>query len=266
MSKKLMSIWALCTMMFAPMIADAVSRAESTNKVKEQLTQLASMNASGAGFVTKQGKGRFAIISTQDIIGNEIICHIATSLGGQLKFPIETISLNEKFQIANVLKLMNDTDSTVAILLVADEILPMSLVAIEEHWALINVSKVADNATKDAAKEFRLHKEISRVTKALFSAVNPNKGAVAATTGRELELITSDPIDANSLVTIARGLPSYGLVAPRTVPYHRAIHEGWAPAPTNEAQRVIWERAKAEQSEKPSNPIRILPGQKPQGK
>ena len=57
-----------------------------------------------------------------------------------------------------------------------------------------------------------------------------------------------------------------GIIPGKRAVYQKACEEGWAPAPTNDVQRAIWEKVKAEQSEKPSNPIRILPGQKPSGK
>ena len=56
-----------------------------------------------------------------------------------------------------------------------------------------------------------------------------------------------------------------GFAPYRRTTYKRACKEGWAPAPTNDFQRAVWEKIKAEQGEKPTNPIRILPGQKPQG-
>ena len=43
----------------------------------------------------------------------------------------------------------------------------------------------------------------------------------------------------------------------RMVTYKRACEEGWAPAPTNDIQKAIWERAKADKERGPSNPIEI---------
>jgi hypothetical protein len=37
----------------------------------------------------------------------------------------------------------------------------------------------------------------------------------------------------------------------------KACQEGWAPAPTNDVQKAIWEKVKAEKSEKPSKPIKV---------
>ena len=47
----------------------------------------------------------------------------------------------------------------------------------------------------------------------------------------------------------------FGMKRARYVPYEVACYEGWAPAPTNEAQRVIWKEVHA----LPSSPISIAP-------
>lgn len=41
-----------------------------------------------------------------------------------------------------------------------------------------------------------------------------------------------------------------GMQSPRKVPYKLAVKEGWAPAPTNDIQKAIWEKAKAEKEAK----------------
>ena len=43
----------------------------------------------------------------------------------------------------------------------------------------------------------------------------------------------------------------------RRTTYKRACKEGWAPAPTNDVQKAIWEKIKAEKDQKPSNPIKV---------
>ena len=43
----------------------------------------------------------------------------------------------------------------------------------------------------------------------------------------------------------------------RVVTYKKACIEGWAPAPTNDAQRVFYEQAKADKERGPTNPIEI---------
>ena len=55
-------------------------------------------------------------------------------------------------------------------------------------------------------------------------------------------------------------------VAPRFVTYRQACIEGWAAKPTNDVQRTVWKAVLDERRRGPTNPIRILPGQKPRRK
>ena len=55
-------------------------------------------------------------------------------------------------------------------------------------------------------------------------------------------------------------------VAPRFVTYRQACIEGWAAKPTNDVQRTVWKSVLDERRRGPTNPIRILPGQKPRRK
>lgn len=54
--------------------------------------------------------------------------------------------------------------------------------------------------------------------------------------------------------------------AVRVVTYRQACIEGWAAKPTNDVQRTVWKSVIDERRKGPTNPIRILPGQKPRRK
>lgn len=54
--------------------------------------------------------------------------------------------------------------------------------------------------------------------------------------------------------------------AVRVVTYRQACIEGWAAKPTNDVQRAVWKSVLDERRKGPTNPIRILPGQKPRRK
>lgn len=56
------------------------------------------------------------------------------------------------------------------------------------------------------------------------------------------------------------------VAAVRFVTYRQACIEGWAAKPTNGVQRAVWKAVLDERRRGPTNPIRILPGQKPRRK
>ena len=61
---------------------------------------------------------------------------------------------------------------------------------------------------------------------------------------------------------MARNLNALGFKPRRRLTYRRACQEGWAPAPTNEFQKAVWEQVKADKERGPANPITIPPPNK----
>lgn len=229
------------------------SRAASTEDVKAQLSRLAANGASRAGFVTRPAQGRFAIVLTRDMIPTSIVESAAGKIARQFNHPVECLIDDVDGRIDSVRMKMKDGNLSVGIFLQESDALPMSLISMEERWALVNISRIFNKNTSLAHKEQRLRKELSRVCKALFSGASLEPNTTAVQNGEDLQSMTAEPIDANTLMAIIRGMPSYGLVAPRTVPYHRACKEGWAPAPTNDVQRAIWNKV----HEIPDRPLTI---------
>ena len=66
----------------------------------------------------------------------------------------------------------------------------------------------------------------------------------------------SSPEPFNAVLTAAKARAITPV--PRTT-YRRACYEGWAPAPTNEFQKAIWEKVKADRERGPTTPITIPP-------
>jgi hypothetical protein len=81
-----------------------------------------------------------------------------------------------------------------------------------------------------------------------------------------LDKLVVNELPFDSVQTILFNLSKRGVTTAKKGVYRKACLEGWAPPPTNKYQRVIWEKVKAEQSEQPSNPLKITPGMKPKGK
>lgn len=157
-----------------------------------------------------------------------------------------------------------------AIALFRDDSLPTKMIcAPDDGWVKVNVAPFA--ADKPDAKKLaeRVKREIWRGLAFSLGAgttQNPLCALKPAGSMKDLDGITGITSAPETLAPMASWAKLWGINASRTVTYKKACQEGWAPAPTNEWQTAIWEQTKAEQSEKPTNPIKILPGQKPSGK
>lgn len=66
----------------------------------------------------------------------------------------------------------------------------------------------------------------------------------------------------DKFAAFAKHLSDFGVKPRKMATYKRACQEGWAPAPTNDIQKAIWEKAKADKERGPVNPIKIPPPNK----
>ena len=133
----------------------------------------------------------------------------------------------------------------------------------EEAIACINVTKYAGGDAE--VFENRLQKEVFRAFgMALGGYQIPRMACVMepAYSVAALDAIrctTLAPIRFNGILKSAGQL---NVPILRPVPYVTAVREGWAPAPTNEYQKAIWEKVKADKERGPTNPITIKPPSK----
>ncbi len=161
-----------------------------------------------------------------------------------------------------------DENAAARVVVVSKDAQPVLLCAPEEYWSEVNVKPLTADNPKGFILQRRLEKQILRglgyalgcgnssVEPCVMSRVNSLNDLDG------LQLIMGPESLGKTLHTASKR----GCQSRKFASYRKACQEGWAPAPTNDVQRAIFEQIKAEQNEKPSNPIRILPGQKPQGK
>lgn len=127
----------------------------------------------------------------------------------------------------------------------------------------------AINADRYENKEFLLLKELWRAV-GFIGGVGYSKYSAdpmqPVFSREELEAMQGTALLPMSLNMLRTFNTCFGIKPAQNLPYIAAVRQGWAPAPTNEVQQAIWDRIKAEQAQIPTNPLRITPGMKPQGK
>ena len=142
----------------------------------------------------------------------------------------------------------------VTLFIVDDPKLPMSLIAPESRWALVNAAKLKSEKTQ--FYDARIRKETVRTLVALLGGCNstfPDALTGCVTKPEDLDRIA----DTRLQVEIEQRLPSYmaklGITPYILTSYRKACQEGWAPQPTNDVQKAIWEQVHAI----PNKPITI---------
>lgn len=190
----------------------------------------------------KSGKGSVAFINAQSAVPAEEITKAIQKIRSELPFDIKQLKLDYTSPDA----MLKSSGSQFALIIREDNAAPVILVAPEDHWAVVNVGRVTkpELARKEIIRAFAL---MCGGGGSQFSASILNVPSLSKL-GTADETLPADFIDLCTAYMAANGveLPVY-------LSYEDACSEGWAPAPTSDVQKVIWDRVRAI----PSKPLKI---------
>ena len=125
----------------------------------------------------------------------------------------------------------------------------------EQRWTILNASAITAGARNEVFAAARIRKELTRGFLCAAGAMNSQyQGSMMAAIKepKDLDKMLEDaPIDA--IQRAIESLKVYGVTPQEVSTYKKACQEGWAPQPTNEYQKAIWDEVRAI----PSNPMKI---------
>lgn len=172
---------------------------------------------------------------------------VASDLGKVLMFPFRT----EQAEGSDVFKAVNErlADGKVAsvVAVIDQKDFANVLVAPENRWAIVNVAPLRTKGVDAAVLGERVRKELLRALGLMMGAGNtahPQCPLKAVLNPDDLDQIKGrylSPGPMNNMVEYGKKI---GLQQSRPVTYRKACEEGWAPAPTNDIQKAIWDEVK----------------------
>lgn len=241
---------------FAALFASGVSVAVTASAVDQAEIDRQVMERFG-GYVTKPGTpcGKIAIVNAQKGIKTAIFEDAFKKLSYKLQAVTTVFSEAESVSVGNADEMKTKTGASFAVFIVDDQKLPMSLIAPEAQWAILNIKPLSVGSTSGTNLELRARAEFARVIGLLCG------GASSQFNSRIMNLI-SKPSDLDGCVpelpvdTAAKlmgYLDKHGVKAERKVFYQKACEEGWAAEPTNKFQKAVWDKV----HQLPTKPIKI---------
>lgn len=201
--------------------------------------------AKQGGEIVRKGafQGKVSIVNRQTRLPQEDCTEVAALLAGHTQCNI----------VAD-----DGSGAAVRLFVVDDPGEPAMLLAPEDGWGRLNVARMVDDLPGRKAKDrfFR-----PRARKMVIKAMSLLMGGgssqfpgniMNAATIRELDMLEEN-IPVDMVEHYQAYLAKLGVTKMEKTTYLRACREGWAPAPTNDVQRAIWERVHAV----PKNPMKI---------
>ncbi len=146
-------------------------------------------------------------------------------------------------------------EGNVAIFIVDDDGLPTLLIAPENRWAMVNIAPIAQEK-RPAFFEQRTKKELSRAFAYLCGATG-SRYERSLTRGITSQSDLDKNPDYELPMDVVQRFWDYmkplGVLPIQRATYIKACQEGWAPEPTNDVQRSVWQKVHAI----PDKPIKI---------
>lgn len=115
-----------------------------------------------------------------------------------------------------------------------------------DQVALVNLNALEDGSAEILAERF--HKELVRAVALTFGlgyGTGSNTLLKPIKSLKELDALQGAALGPESMSVSMRLAKERGMNMQRKVPYKMAVMQGWAPAPTNDYQKAIWEKIKA---------------------
>ena len=210
------------------------------------------------GIIEKEGssKGWICFISEQNILDKDALAAYVAIMRQGMRLEMKVGNAKEPFRLDNAKRLAIATGANATVFIVESDTLPISLVAPESGWAVVNVSPLAKNIPASIAKE-RIKKAVLRTFCILCGAYDSGTAGTIlwpATTPEDFDALQNPTVIPPTLVAPVGGhMVRSGMRPIVFSSYRKACEAGWAPSPTNDIQKAIWN----EINSVPKEPMKI---------
>ena len=220
------------------------------------------------GMVAKKGskQGRVVFVNEQQQVPSEELESVAETIRIRDRINVEfTAGAGEKTTPMNAASKKAAIGADVVIFLTeCDKCETMMLAAPEGAWSIVNALAVCKGAGNDDIKKSRMAKMTERGFYCAAGAMNsqyPNSLMGAVRRPSDLDKLSIEP-PVDVIMRTLESLSSVGVKPQIYATYKKACEEGWAPQPTNDVQKAIWDKVHA----MPTESLKIKPETKKQEK
>ena len=211
------------------------------------------------GMVAKKDskKGRVVFVNEQRQVPADALESVAETIRLRDRINVEFMAgSGEKTTPINAASKKDAIGADVIIFLTeCDKCDTMMLAAPEGAWSIVNALAVCKGAGNDEIKRSRMAKMTERGFYCAAGAMNsqyPNSLMGAVRKPGDLDKLSIEP-PVDVIMRTLESLSSVGVTPQIYATYKKACEEGWAPQPTNDVQKAIWN----EVHKIPANPIKI---------
>ena len=225
-----------------------------------------------AGAATERGNDGHLIRDTRDMRGCALFVNAQrrvdvaagidsaiAALDAEFHYDLRRMEAGREVSPANASELRRALKATAAVFVVDRPDLPALTALPDERVALLNVAPLAAGGTEGRRLSKRIRTEALRAFAFAFGAGFSQYDSImmsSADSPVELDLVPAKAfLPFDTVLVIRKIAASRGLAPYRMEFYETACEEGWAPMPSNDLQKAVWDKV----HQLPTEPIKILP-------
>lgn len=227
----------------------------SPEELRAKVREVQQKKTGGIIRQANSAKGVFVVLNGQKRIATKTLRTIEPMIDKWLRVQMAFMD-TAPATVATAKEAVKAAGGTVGVAVVDDEALPALLPAPEDGWAIVNVQRLAADKPDEALLAERTRKEILRGLAFITGCAYATRADHMMRDVRQpsdLDPLKGEVFGAEIISIFLRSAPLYGLTPWRQATYLNACQSGWAPAPTNECQKAIWESVHAP----PEKPLKI---------
>lgn len=219
-------------------------------KEKKNIREAVYRHTGGKLKAPGEQKGRIVWVNTQNKASAEWVKEMADYFAAMIHVQIDVESGNFRFPDVEVA-------GNATLYIIDDNNMPTILHAPESRWTMVNVSRLNEgDGKKPAFYEARVKKELVRAFCLLAGTQKsnyPESLLGCVTKPSDLDEFPNYELPVDIPTRFHEYLSGFGIKPYRLTTYRKACQEGWAPQPTNDVQKAIWD----ETHQLPTKPIKI---------
>ncbi len=208
------------------------------------------------GFITKRetNPGMFAFVNAQTLIAADVFSEDIAEMCRICKIDYVLSHRDNSVDLANALAALKETRANAALFIVNDSANPTTLLfAPESRWGIVNIAALAKDSPKKDVLDKRIRREIWRcfsIVAGSYTTEVPHCVLAPVASLRDLDQLDGNTFSPEPLSRIEKNLRRLGIKPYYRCSYKTACKQGWAPAPTNDVQKAIWNGVKEKQAER----------------
>ena len=223
----------------------------ATNRMEAVREAIALRERQTGGVLTRPGtdEGRIAFVNCQEKFGQNALEDIVRQLGRLSRLNIISVKGKKELDPSEVCRAHG---VEVAVVLSDRPGKPLMLLAPEDGWGEVNVARIPVGEKFNAG----CCKELLRAFGLLCGGgLSMQQGNILSEVRLEKTYDLQNTLPQDVTVRQLKYLAEMGVKPQSRTTYRKACEEGWAPAPTNDVQKAIWDKV----HEMPTEPIKIKP-------